>query len=107
MRRTGVDHPHVRVDDGRHCVTRGIVRQAQDRHVGAVDGLGAQLQVLALGRWQGQQAQVVAAVQAGVDLQAGGALIAVDKNQGLVHGCSRAKATNERPSSPVAGRKKI
>ena len=43
--------------------------------------------VLAVGFGQCQQLQVGAAVQALVDLQAGGALVAVNKNKGLVgHG---------------------
>ena len=49
-----------------------------------VDGLGAARGVAALGRRQRQQAQVVAALEPFMDLQAGGALVAVDEYEGCV-----------------------
>ncbi|MCY1196742.1 hypothetical protein D9M72_80920 [compost metagenome] len=86
MRRTGVDHADRRVDDGGRRLARGLVGQAQDGDVAGVDRLGAALRVLALRLGQRQQPQVGAAVQALMDLQAGGALVAVDENKGMGHG---------------------
>ncbi|KAG1430298.1 hypothetical protein G6F57_023036 [Rhizopus arrhizus] len=85
MRRAGVDHPHLRVHDGRRGLAGRLVGQAQDGPVAGVDGFGAALRVLALGLGQRQQAQVGAAVQAFVDLQAGRALVAVDKDKRMGH----------------------
>ena len=81
--RAGVDHAHGGVVDGGDCFAGGSVGQAQDGDVAAVDGFGAAGGVLAVGLGQRQQLQVGAAVQALVDLQAGGALVAVNKNKGL------------------------
>ncbi|MND99347.1 hypothetical protein D3C80_917310 [compost metagenome] len=80
MRGAGIDHPDLRVGDRRHRLACGIVGQAQNRHIGTVDRLGAALWVFALAVGQGQQTQVIATVQAGVDEQAGGALVAIDKD---------------------------
>jgi hypothetical protein len=60
----------------------------------------AALRVLALGLGQGQQAQVATALQAGMDLQAGGALVAVDENNRGVHG--RGPVGEDGLCSPVA-----
>lgn len=82
----GVDHSHLGVVDSRHGLAGGVIGQAQQGDVGAVDGLAAALRVFALGLGQGQQAQVAAALQAGMDLQAGGALVAVDEDNWGMHG---------------------
>ncbi|MNJ36209.1 hypothetical protein D3C77_309880 [compost metagenome] len=80
VRGAGIDHPDLRVGDRRHRLACGVVGQAQNRHIGTVDRLGAALWVFALAVGQGQQTQVIATVQAGVDEQAGGALVAIDKD---------------------------
>lgn len=85
MRRAGVDHPHLGVGDGRHRLARRFVGQAQDGDVGGIDGLGAAPRILAVGLGQGQQAQVGAAAQPFVDLQAGGALVAIDEYKRMRH----------------------
>lgn len=72
--------------DRRHGLTGGVVGQAQQGDVSAVDGLAAALRVFTLGFGEGEQAQVAAAVQACMDLQAGGALVAIDENNRGVHG---------------------
>ncbi|MNP23424.1 hypothetical protein D3C76_1161340 [compost metagenome] len=100
VRRTGVDHPHLRVVDRCHGFTSGVVGQAQQGDVGAVDGLAAALRVFALGLGQGEQAQVAAALQAGMDLQAGGALVAVDEDNRSVH--VRVRFGKDGLCSPVA-----
>ncbi|MNR25661.1 hypothetical protein D3C85_1428250 [compost metagenome] len=84
----GVDHPHLRVVDCRHGLAGGGIGQAQQGDVGAVDRLAASLRVFAFGFGQGQQAQVAAVLQAGMDLQAGGALVTVDEDNRGVHGQS-------------------
>ncbi|MDT4821170.1 hypothetical protein FQZ97_543330 [compost metagenome] len=86
MRRTGVDHADRRIHDGSRRLARRLVGQAQDRHVAGVDGLGAALRVLAFGLGQRHQLQVGSPVQAFMDLQARGALVAVDENKRFGHG---------------------
>ncbi|MNL27759.1 hypothetical protein D3C87_1493680 [compost metagenome] len=80
MRRTGVDDAHRRVHHRRRRLARRLVRQAQDGHVTGVDGVGTALRILAFGLGQRQQAQVGTAVQTFMNLQAGGALVAVNKD---------------------------
>jgi hypothetical protein len=87
------------VDCG-HGLACGVVGQAQQGDVGAVDRFAAALQVLALGLGQGQQAQIATALQAGMDLQACGALVAVDENNRGVHG--RGPVGEDGLCSPVA-----
>ncbi|MCY1435181.1 hypothetical protein D9M71_512670 [compost metagenome] len=85
VRRAGVDHPHLWVVDCGHGLAGGVVGQAQQGDVGAVDRFAAALRVLALGLGEGQQAKIATALQAGMDLQACGALVAVDENNRGVH----------------------
>ena len=82
VRRAGVDHAHGGVDDGGGCFAGRGIGQAQDGDIAAVDGLGAAGGVLAFGLGQGQQLQIRAATQAFVDLQTGGALVAIDEDKG-------------------------
>ena len=56
----------------------------KDGDVAAVDRLGAAAGVLAVRFGQGQQLQIRAAAQAVVDLQAGGALVAINENEGWI-----------------------
>lgn len=89
MRRAGVDHAHARVDDGRDRLARGRIGQAQDGDIAGVDGLGTALRVFAGVGGKRQQFQVLPldpAAQTLVDLQAGGALVAVDEDEGRGHG---------------------
>jgi len=74
-------------NDDREVFAGSGIRQAQQGDVGAVDGLGAAGCILAFGGRQGQDAQVLAVAQALMDLQAGGALVAIDEDQGkCAHG---------------------
>ena len=66
--------------DQRHALPRRIVGQAEDRDVGGVEELGARGRVLAaLGRNR-DDLDVVAAASRAPDLQAGGAVFAVDED---------------------------
>lgn len=86
VRGTGVDHPHVRVFDAGGGSAGGVVRQAENRDVAGVDRRGTALGVLALFGRQRDQREVSAALQPLVNLQAGGALVAVDENHWKGHG---------------------
>ncbi|MCP1573168.1 hypothetical protein J2S30_001547 [Herbaspirillum rubrisubalbicans] len=82
MGRAGIDDTDLGIFNQRHRFAGGGVGQAQQGDVGAVDGFGAAPRILALGWRQGQHAQVGATAQALVDLQTGGALVAVDEDEG-------------------------
>ena len=74
----GVHHPGVLVFDERHRLHGGGVWQAQEHQIGRVQETLALGGVLALVRVNAQQLDVVPGSQALVDLQAGGALLAVN-----------------------------
>lgn len=74
----GVHHPGVLVFDERHRLHGGGVGQAQEHQIGRVQETFALGGVLALVRVNAQQLDVVPGSQALVDLQAGGALLAVN-----------------------------
>jgi hypothetical protein len=81
MGRTGVDHAHARAAHQRHGFARGVVGQAQQRHVAVVQRLGAVGRTLAMLGRQLQQAQIVPPGQPLLHLQAGGALVTIDENE--------------------------
>ena len=87
MRRRGVDDAHARIADARHRLARGFVGQAQHGHVALVDGGCTRGAVLAQGFWQRDEVDVPAPGQSGPYLQAGGALVTVDK-YARAHACS-------------------
>ncbi len=60
--------------------------QAKDGDVGGLGDLGPLAQVLAVGHRQLEQLDVGPVLQPLVDLQPGGAVLAVDENLGLVRG---------------------
>ncbi|MNT24948.1 hypothetical protein D3C72_1604480 [compost metagenome] len=98
---TGVDDPDLGIDDGSRRLPRRLIRQAQDRDIAGIDRLGAPLRVLAVGLGQRQQPQIAAPVEPFMDLQAGGALVAVDKYKGLGHDAVRLGFLGGRHSSSI------
>ena len=86
VRGAGVDHHGVGVTQRRHQLLGRRVGQAEHGDVGRAGDLGALGEVLAVGHRQLEQLDVRAVLQPVVDLQAGGAVLAVDENLGLVAG---------------------
>jgi hypothetical protein len=79
----GVDHAGgVRLDQ-RHRLASGVVGQAQDGHVRAVQRVATGVDILADRVGQADERQVAAALQALADLQTRGAGLPVDEH--LVH----------------------
>ena len=85
MCRTGIDDPHLRMRNSGHGLARCRIGQTQDRDIAAVDGLRSPMRILAPPVGQGQQRNIGAPFQPAEDLQAGGALVAIDENSGF-HG---------------------
>ncbi len=86
VRRARIDHPNGGVFDGRYRVACGLVGQAENRDVAVVDGFGATLRILAMFRAEGEKPQIAALAQTLMDLQPGGALVAIDEYKGTCHG---------------------
>ena len=80
MRGGGVDHTGVRVVDQRDRFLGRFVRQAQESHVGSIDQALALGQILALVGVDLEHFDIAALGEVFVDLQAGGAFLAVDKD---------------------------
>ena len=74
-----VDDPHPRIADAGHGLSRCRVGQAQHHHVAIVGSLRTRGGVLAQAVRQGNEVDVRAPGQPLPDLQAGGALVAVDE----------------------------
>jgi hypothetical protein len=105
MRGTRIDHSHRGIDDGVDGFACGGIGQAKDGNVSGIDGFGAPQRMLALVGGKRQQPQVGAAAQALMDLQPGGALVAIDENKGSAHVCLLLKGStkngrNESNGSP-------
>jgi hypothetical protein len=86
MRGRGVDHHRVGVAERRHQLLGRRIGQAEHGDVGRLGDLGALAEILAVGHRQLEQLDVGAVLQPVVDLQAGGAVLAVDEDLGLVAG---------------------
>ena len=86
MRGAGVDHAGVGVTERGHQLLGRRVGQAEHGDVGRLGDLGALGEVLAVGHRQLEQLDVRPVLQPVVDLQAGGAVLAVDEDLGLVAG---------------------
>ena len=84
VRGAGVDHHGVGVTQRRDQLLGRRVGQAEHGDVGGAGDLGALGEVLAVGHRQLEQLDVRAVLQPVMDLQAGGAVLAVDENLGLV-----------------------
>ncbi|MCY1531183.1 hypothetical protein D9M68_664020 [compost metagenome] len=82
---TCVDHPDGWIDDGVHRLACRGIGQTEDGDVAGIDGFRTTPWVPAFRRGKREQAEVGPAAQPFVDLQPGGALVAVDKNQGRAH----------------------
>ena len=80
MRGRGVDHACAGVADQRHAFLRRIVGQAEDGDVGLAQEIGACGRVLAALDRDRDDLDVVAAGKPRPDLQAGGAVFAVDED---------------------------
>jgi hypothetical protein len=80
MRGGGVDDAGVRVVDQRDRFLGRFVRQAQESHVGGIDQALALGQILALVGVDLEHFDIAALGEVFVDLQAGGAFLAVDKD---------------------------
>ena len=72
--------------DEPHRLARGIVGQAQDHQIGAVQQIAAQARILAPRGIDGDEFEVPARLEPPVDLEAGGAGLAVDENLGYHRG---------------------
>ena len=81
----GVDHLGVPVLNKGDRLHSGSVGQAQKDQVGGVEELAPLLGVLPLVLVNEQQLQIVPAAQPFIDLQACGALLAVNIDLGFVH----------------------
>jgi hypothetical protein len=82
---TCVDDSDGWVNNGVHRLARGAIGQAEDRDVAGVDGFGATPGILALRRGKRDEFQIGPAAKPFVNLQPGGALVAVDENKGRAH----------------------
>ena len=81
----GVNHTGVGVLDQAHRLHGGGVGQAEEHQIGLVDQPLSLCQVFPLVGIDGEQFNIVPLRQPLVDLQAGGALLAVDVDLGLIH----------------------
>jgi hypothetical protein len=86
MGSAGVDHDGVGVTQRRHQLLGRGVGQAEHGDVGGLGDLGALAEILAVGHRQLEQLDVGPVLEPVEDLQAGGAVLAVDKDLGLVAG---------------------
>ena len=80
MRGRGVDHARSGVADQRHALLRRVVGQAEDGDVGLAQEVGARGRILAALDRDRDDFDVVAAGKPRPDLQAGGAVFAVDED---------------------------
>ncbi len=82
---TCVDYLDGRINNGVHRLARGGIRQTEDGDVAGVDGLCATPRIFAFRSGKREQSKVGPVAQPFVDLQPGGALVAVDENNGRAH----------------------
>lgn len=82
VRRTRIDYPNVGVYDARYSVACGLVGQAENRDVAGVDDFGATLRILAVFGAERDDPHIGPVAQTLMDLQSGGALVAVDEYEG-------------------------
>ncbi len=82
MRGRGVDHPRIGVVDQRDGFARGVVRQAEDRHVGRVQRVAPGVGGLTSRVIEADQIDIRPVFQPVEDLEAGRAGLAVDEDRG-------------------------
>src|ERR1700739_3073986 len=82
---TCVDYSEGRINNGLHCLARGGIRQTENGDVAGVNGFCATRWIFALPSAKREQSKVGPVAQPFVDLQPGGALVAVDENNGRAH----------------------
>ena len=75
----GIDDPGLRVVDQRHRLARSVFGQAENGQIGTVQHLSPGRRVLAGFLGQAESFQVIPPLQPLLDLQAGGAFLAVDE----------------------------